>query len=345
MSAVKATPSTRRPGRRDSDSTPLVLPKFRPPQLATLEHRVPTGDSWLFEMKLDGYRMQAAIAGTEVRLYTRNGHDWTRQFGYVAPALSQLTAGTALIDGELCAVDENGRTNFTLLKNSLDGQKPVVFYAFDLLELDGEDIARLPQLERKQQLEQLLSNLPADSPIAYSDHIVGGGEVVFRAMCEGGYEGVIAKSPTARYYGGDRSTAWLKIKCVQRQEFIVIGWRPPEYGVDNVRALFLATYEDGKLVYRGGVGTGFSDKLRRDVWEVLQLIRTDAAPPVVGMPRAEMRAARWVVPRLLAEVEFTEITPDGLIRHPSLKGLREDKPAQEVHLEEAGDAPDTPPLL
>lgn len=164
-------------------------------------------------------------------------------------------------------------------------------------------------------------------------------------MCEGGYEGVIAKSPTARYYGGDRSTAWLKIKCVQRQEFIVIGWRPPEYGVDNVRTLFLATYEDGKLVYRGGVGTGFSDKLRRDVWEVLQLIRTDAAPPVVGMPRAEMRAARWVVPRLLAEVEFTEITPDGLIRHPSLKGLREDKPAQEVHLEEAGDAPDTPPLL
>jgi bifunctional non-homologous end joining protein LigD len=159
-------------------------------------------------------------------------------------------------------------------------------------------------------------------------------------MCEGGHEGVIAKSPTARYYS-DRSTSWLKIKCVKRQEFIVIGWRPPEYGVDNVRGLFLATYEDGRLVYRGGVGTGFSDKMRRDLWGVLQLIRTDERPHVVGMPRAEMRVARWVEPRLLAEVEYTEITPDGLIRHPSFKGLREDKPASEVHLEEVEDAPNS----
>ncbi|WP_082434154.1 non-homologous end-joining DNA ligase [Devosia sp. A16] len=344
MPAVKAALRTKRPSRRDSESTPLVLPQFRPPQLATLERRVPTGDNWLFEMKLDGYRMQAAIAGDQVRLYTRKGHDWTRQFGYVAPALSRLTKGTALIDGELCAIDEHGRTNFTLLKNSLDGHKPVVFYAFDLLEQDGEDLAPLPQLERKARLEALLSDLPDDAPIAYSDHIVGDGEAVFRAMCEGGHEGVIAKAINARYYGGDRSTAWQKIKCVQRQEFVVIGWRPPEYGVDNVRGLFLATYEDGKLVYRGGVGTGFTDKLRRDVWEVLQLIRTDERPPVVGMPRTEMRVARWVEPRLLAEVEYTEITPDGLIRHPSFKGLREDKPASEVHLEEAEDAHNTSSL-
>ena len=153
MSAVKAAPRTRRQGRRDSESTQPILPSFRPPQLASLEHRVPTGDSWLFEMKFDGYRMQASIAGDQVRLYTREGHDWTRQFGYVAPALSKLTHGSALIDGELCAIDEHGRTNFTLLKNSLDGRKPVVFYAFDLLELDGEDIAALPQLERKTRLE------------------------------------------------------------------------------------------------------------------------------------------------------------------------------------------------
>jgi bifunctional non-homologous end joining protein LigD len=299
---------------------------------------VPTGNSWLFEMKFDGYRAQAAIAGDQVRMYSRGGHDWTRQFGYVVPALQQLTRGTALIDGEICAIDEHGRTNFTLLKNSLDGRMPLVFYVFDLLELDGQDIARLPQLERKQRLEALLSRLPADAPIAYSDHMVGDGEAVFRAMCEGGHEGVIAKSPTARYHGGDRSTAWLKIKCVKRQEFVVIGWRPPDYGVDNVRGLFLATYEDGKLIYRGGVGTGFTDRMRREVWEVLQLIRTDEAPKITGMPRAEMRAARWVEPRLLAEVEFTEITPDGLIRHPSFKGLREDKAPTDVHLEDAEDA-------
>ncbi|RYE49819.1 MAG: hypothetical protein EOP24_00840 [Hyphomicrobiales bacterium] len=334
MPGVKAPVRTKRPAGQDSDSIPHVLPTFRPPQLATLERRVPIGD-WLFEMKFDGYRMQAAIAGDQVRLYTRNGHDWTRQFGYVAPALSRLTKGTALIDGELCAIDESGHTNFTLLKNSLDGQKPVVFYAFDLLELDGEDIARLPQLERKQRLEALLTNVPPDDPIAYSDHIIGGGDEVFKAMCEGEYEGVIAKSPTARYYGGDRSTTWLKIKCVRRQEFVVIGWRPPEYGVDNVRGLFLATYEDGRLVYRGGVGTGFTDKMRREVWEVLQLIRTEERPEIAGMPKAEVRAARWVEPRLLAEIEFTEVTPDGLIRHPSFKGLREDKDPREVHFEEA----------
>ena len=152
-------------------------------------------------------------------------------------------------------------------------------------------------------------------------------------MKAGGFEGVIAKSATARYYGGDRSTAWLKVKCVMRQEFVVIGWRPPDYGVDNVRGLFLGTYEDGELVFRGAVGTGFTDKMRREFWEVLQLIRSDEPLPIKGMPRGEARVCRWVQPRLLAEVEYTEITPDGLIRHPSFKGLREDKLAADVHLE------------
>ncbi len=337
MPAVKAAPAKRRSNRRDSDSTQdskLVLPAFRPPQFATLERKVPKGANWLFEIKFDGYRMQAPIAGDQVRLYTRNGHDWTEQFGYVAPALARLTKGTALIDGELCAM-KDGKPDFTLLKHSLDGRTPVVFYAFDLLEQDGEDIARLPQLERKERLERLLANVPPDAPIAYSEHIVGGGEEVFKAMAQQGFEGVIAKSPTARYYGGDLSTAWLKIKAVKRQEFVVVGYRPPEYGDGNVRGLFLGTYENGKLVYRGGVGTGFTDRLRREVWEVLQLIRNDAKPVIAGMPRREARVARWVQPRLLAEVEYTEITPDGLIRHPSFKGLREDKDAREVHLEEA----------
>lgn len=336
MAGVKPATRAKRPPRRDSESTHPILPAFRPSQLAKLERKVPTGESWLFEIKFDGYRMQAAIAGDQVRLYTRNGHDWTRQFGYVAPALATLTKGSALIDGELCAMDEKGRPDFTLLKNSLDGQTPVVFYAFDLLELDGEDIASLPQLERKERLEALLGHLPADSPIAYSEHVVGRGQEVFDAMCRGGFEGVIAKSPTARYYSGDRSTAWLKVKCVQRQEFVVVGWRPPDYGVDNVRGLFLATYENGELTYRGGVGTGFTDKMRSEVWEVLQLIKADTPLKIKGMPRAEARACRWVQPRLLAEVEYTEITPDGLIRHPSYKGLREDKDARDVHLEGQG---------
>lgn len=335
MAAVRPATRTKRSPRRDSEST-LTLPKFRPPQLATLQKRVPTGDGWMFEMKYDGYRALAAIAGDQVRIYTRGGHDWsTKEFAFLVPAFASLTQGTALIDGEICAIDADGRSNFTLLKNSLDGKTPIVFFAFDLLEQDGEDIAALPQFERKARLEALLADQPAGSPIHYSQHVVGNGQAVFDAMKAGGFEGVVAKSAVARYYGGDRSTAWLKVKAVQRQEFIVIGWRPPDYGDVDVRGLFLGTYEDGQLVYRGGVGTGFSDKDRRDIRQILGQIETEQRPPVKGMPRPEMRVARWVQPRLLAEVEFTEITPDGLIRHPSFKGLREDKAPAEVHLEEA----------
>ena len=334
MAAVRAVTRKKRSPRRDSEST-LSLPAFRPPQLATLQQRVPSGDSWLFEMKYDGYRMQAAIAGDQVRLFTRNGHDWTKRFGFVVPALAGLTNGTALIDGELCAIDEQGRSNFTLLKNSLDGKTPVVFFAFDLLEQDGEDVAALPQLERKRRLEALLVDLPPGSPMVYSQHVVGDGQRVFEAMQAGGFEGVVAKSSTARYYGGNRSTAWLKVKALHRQEFVVIGWRPPDYGDVDLRGLFLGTYENGELVYRGGVGSGLSDRERIDLRQVLGLIETKQRPAVKGMPKPEMRVARWVDPRLLAEVQFTEITPDGQVRHPSFKGLREDKDACEVKLEEA----------
>lgn len=335
MAAVRPATRQKWSPRPDSEST-LTLPAFRPPQLATLQKRVPTGDGWLFEMKYDGYRAMAAIAGDQVRIYTRGGHDWSRkEFKFLVPALSELTKGTALIDGEICAIDDHGRSNFTLLKNSLDGKTPLVFFAFDLLEKDGEDVAALPQVERKARLEALLATQPAGSPVHYSQHVVGNGQQVFDAMRAGGFEGVVAKSAVARYYGGDRSTSWLKVKAVQRQEFVVIGWRPPDYGDGDVRGLFLGTYEGGQLVYRGGVGTGFSDRDRRDIREILGHIETDQRPNIKGMPRPEVRVARWVQPRLLAEVEYTEITPDGLIRHPSFKGLREDKSASEVHLEEA----------
>jgi bifunctional non-homologous end joining protein LigD len=332
MAALKAAANRKRASRRDSEST-LVLPVFRPPQLATLTSTVPTGEGWLFEMKYDGYRAMAAIAGDQVRIFTRNGHDWTRQFGYLVPALSTLTAGTALIDGEICALTADGRSDFSRLKTSLDGKSPIVFFAFDLLEQDGEDVAGLSQLERKARLEALLATRPAGSPIQYSQHVVGGGREVFAAMCAGGFEGLVAKSAVARYYGGERSTAWYKVKCVKRQEFVVIGWRPPDYGDVDVRGLFLATYEDGELVYRGGVGSGLSDRERIELRQVLGLIETKTRPAIKGMPKSEMRVARWVQPRLLCEVQFTEITADGQVRHPSFKGLREDKSAREVKLE------------
>ena len=242
------------------------LPKFREFQLATLAAEVPEGDGWLFEMKYDGYRCQAAISGGEIKLYSRSGLDWTDKFGFVAPPLRELTKGALLIDGEICAIDTQGRSNFSLLKTSLDGRHPIVFFAFDLLEQDGENVALKPQLERKRRLEELLADQSPESPLQYSHHVVGNGQVVFDAMAAGGFEGVVAKGTGAPYVAGDRSLAWLKVKCIKRQEFVVIGWRPPEHGADDVRSLFLATYEQGRLVYRGSVGTGFTTRCDATRW-------------------------------------------------------------------------------
>jgi bifunctional non-homologous end joining protein LigD len=333
MPAVKAATRTKRAQRRDSESTP-TLPAFRPPQKAELRDALPEGDEWLFEIKYDGYRAEAAIAGDEVHIYSSSGADWSnKQFAWLVPHFRGLT-GSLLIDGEICALDERGRPDFSLLKVSLDGRSPLVFIAFDLLEQDGEDLTGLPLLERKGRLEAIFNTLPAGSPIRYSWHVLGNGEAMMQAMREHGMEGVLAKRAGSRYVPSDRSGSWQKIKTVMRQEFVVIGWRPPEFGADDVRGLFLATYENGELIYRGGVGTGFTDRMRREVLKDLRQIRTDERPPVKGMPRAEMKVARWVEPIRLAEVEFRQVTPDGTLRHPSFKGLRYDKPAAEVHLEE-----------
>lgn len=335
MAGLSPSPHTRRgPARRDSESIPH-LPAFLQPQKAQLRRALPASGDWLYEVKYDGYRAQAAVAGDRLRVYSSSGFDWTgKQFAWLVPAFRELAPGPLLIDGEVCALDDNGRPDFSRLKVSLDGKHPLVFYAFDLLVTDDEDLTRLPLVERKARLEAVLARLPADSPIQYSWHTPDGAKLL-KAMRENHMEGVVAKQPASTYAPGDRSDAWLKIKTTQRQEFVVIGWRPPEYGPDDVRGLFLATYEDGELLYRGGVGTGFTNRMRSDVLGVLQLIRTDKPPQVTGMPRAEARVARWVEPRLLAEVDFAEITSDGLIRHPSFKGLREDKAPAAVHLEEA----------
>lgn len=199
-------------------------------------------------MKYDGYRCQAAVAGDQVTLYSRSGIDRKDKFGFVAPPLRKLTKGTLLLDGEICAIDERGRSNFSLLKTSLDGQHPIVFSAFDLLEQDSENVALRPQLGRKLRLEQLLASQSLDSPLQYSPRVVRNGQpAASRAS--------IAKG--AALYGGRPFACIAEGEVQQAAEFVVIGWRPPEYGADDVRGLFLGTYEDGKLVYRGSVGTGF----------------------------------------------------------------------------------------
>jgi bifunctional non-homologous end joining protein LigD len=331
MAALETATSKKRRTRRDSESVPAFpLPRFRPFQLCTLTENIPAGANWLFEMKLDGYRAQAAISGSEVVIYTRNGHDWTRQFKVIVPPLRALTKGAALIDGEIVAIDSKGRTSFSLLKTGIASGMPLKFYAFDLLEVNGEDIAPQPLLERKSRLETLLGSREPDDSLQFSSHIVGQGQQVFDAMCEGGHEGVIAKRADSRYVG-DRTDKWLKIKCIKRQEFVVGGYRPSDSG-RGLASLILGTYENGELVYRGRVGTGFTEPMRRDILADLERRRLDK-PVFASVPRDIARRARWVKPDLVAEVTYSEVTPDGSLRHPSFQGMRQDKRADQVVME------------
>lgn len=291
---------------------------------------VPAGPDWLFEMKFDGYRAQVAIAGGDVRVYTRNGHDWTEQFKVLVEPLRSLTKGTALIDGEVVAIDSKGRTNFSMLKSGIAAGLPLKFYAFDLIELDGRDLDDTPLLQRKTMLEKLLGKRDPQDPIQFSHHVVGAGRAMLDAVIAGGHEGVIAKQVGARYLG-NRSRSWLKIKCSRRQEFVIGGWRPSDTG-SSLASLILGTYENGELVYRGRVGTGFTTRMRDDLLARLEKLQVDR-PAFASVPREIARQARWVKPELVAEVSYAEITPDGSLRHPSFQALREDKRANQVVLE------------
>ncbi|WP_055046276.1 DNA ligase D [Devosia sp. A16] len=307
----------------------IVLPEFREPQLATLVEDVPAGDGWLFEMKYDGYRCIAAVAGPEVRLYTRNGNDWTGQFHSLVEPLSKLTKGSALLDGEICAF-KDGRSDFSTLKDALSSGAPLVYFAFDLLEEDGENLEKLPLLERKERLRKLLGKTRDGGSVQYSEHVRGHGEKVLQAMCEAHQEGVIAKLADAPYRH-DRTRSWLKIKCTKRQEFVIGGWRPSDKH-KGFASLLLGTWEGGKLIYRGRVGTGFTQKSSAELQAELDK-RDRKGSAFEAVPRDIVRRARWVEPELVAEIDFTEFTPDGVLRHPSFVGLRQDKPAREVKLE------------
>jgi bifunctional non-homologous end joining protein LigD len=331
MEAVEAPPRKKRSPRRDSESTPSYpLPTFRPFQLCTLTDTIPKGSDWLFEMKFDGYRAQIAISGADVRVYTRNGHDWTKQFKVILPPLKALTTGSMLLDGEIVAIDKAGRTNFSMLKTGIAASIPLKFYAFDILQRDGEDLSGLPLVERKAILEELIGKRDPGDSLQYSHHVAVNGKAVFDAMCAGGHEGVIAKRADGRYIG-DRTTSWLKIKCTKRQEFVIGGWRPSDTG-RGLASLILGTYEAGKFVYRGRVGTGFSDAMRDKILKQLE-VRRIAKPAFAKVPADIARKAQWVRPELVAEVAYAEITPDGSVRHASFQGMRADKTASQVVLE------------
>ena len=318
-------PAGSRPKRRSRGR----IPAFRPIQLATLVDHVPSGDCWLHEMKYDGYRCLLAIGGGEARTYTRSGLDWSDHFTGVIKAALTLKVDTALIDGEAVVLDAEGKSSFQALQASLkSGHADVVFYAFDLLELDGEDMASRPQIERKDRLAEIVGT---KGTIRYSEHIQGGGEKMLKAFCDAGLEGVVSKEADARYMAA-RSKAWLKTKCIRRQEFVVVGWTPSDKA-RGFRSLVLGVNEDGMLRYAGKVGTGFDTAEMNRLTK--QMAPLERKRPTVDAPRAAVRGAHWIEPRLVAEIAFTEVTSDGVLRHPSYLGLRQDKKPEAVVVEKA----------
>ena len=310
--------------------TPATPPPFRPVQLATLVDHVPAGAAWLHEMKYDGYRTLIAIGGGDGRAYTRSGLDWTDKFAPVVADAATLDAGTALLDGEAVVLDDAGKTSFQGLQNALkEDPGAILYYAFDLLELDGEDLTRLPLIERKEKLKALIGE--GTDRIRYSDHIVGRGEELFDSFCDAGLEGVISKRADARYVGA-RSSGWLKTKCIKRQEFVVVGWTPSDKQ-RGFRALLLGVNEGGKLRYAGKTGTGFTaDEIDR-LMGLMKPLEVDK--PTVDAPRAAVRGAHWLKPQLVAEVAYMEVTGDGVLRHSSYLGLRLDKKPAAVVMENA----------
>ncbi|MES3099660.1 DNA ligase D [Sphingomonas faeni] len=318
------------PGVRQDDGT---LPEFRDLQLCTLVDAVPTGSAWLHEVKYDGYRALISVANGKAKVFTRTGLDWTDKFAAIAAAAAKLPVKSALIDGEIVAF-KDGHPDFSTLKDAISAGGDMTLFAFDLLALDGEDLTGLSNLDRKARLQPLI---PEDEDrLRYSDHVIGAGEQLFETMCREGLEGIVSKRADAPY-AGKRTKAWLKVKCTHRQEFVIVGWLPSDKK-RGFKSLLLGVREGKGYRYAGKVGTGFDQALMDEIRDKLDAL--DRKTPTVEAPKAAVRGAKWVTPKLVAEVAFAEVTPDGVLRHSSFIGLREDKAAKDVVAETPAPLPD-----
>lgn len=333
-------------GRVQHSAEPARLPDFVEPMQARLVDSVPPGN-WIYEIKFDGYRALALRGGKETRIVSRNQNDLGKKFPEVRDAVAALNIQDAIIDGEIVALDEKGRSSFQLLQAYDMGQEkpPMVFYAFDLLRLDGKNLQALPIEQRKATLEKLLKKPPG--VIRYSVSFTNEIEELLDRTRQMGLEGLIGKRSGSRYEPGKRNGAWIKIKLHQEQEFVIGGYTEPEGGRKFFGALLAGFYEEKGLKFAGRVGTGFSEKLLHDLYAELNNIRVEACPffnlPSAGRGRwdqgltaAEMKRCRWVKPVIVCQVKFTDWTWDDRLRHPVFLGIRRDKKAEEVMREKAG---------
>lgn len=311
------------------------LPKTIHPELATLVADSPKGDNWLHEIKWDGYRLIARIQKHSVQLLTRHQNDWTEKFPTIEKTLRRFKLKDAILDGEVVALDENNLANFQVLQNLMQEsykKYPLVYYVFDLLYFDGYSLFDVPLIERKRLLEQLIFAKHSSSEIKFNDHIVGNGQKVFKNACKIGLEGIISKRLNS-IYCERRTKDWLKIKCIKRQEFVVVGFTDTQSSRKYFKALLLGFYNKKKqLQYCGKVGTGFTEASLREVAK--QLYKYEQKQSSVDVfPTKVEKSVRWLKPKLVAEVEYFSVTDEGILRHPSFKGLRSDKDPKRIIFE------------
>ncbi|MDN5928587.1 MAG: DNA ligase D [Hyphomicrobiales bacterium] len=320
-----------RPGKQ------AAMPDFVPPCLATLQTAPPAGVEWLHEVKFDGYRVQAHLSGGKAKFLTRKGLDWSDRFGKpVAEMLASLNCENAILDGEIVVLADNGISSFSALQAALsEGHtETLIYYVFDLVFLDGEDVSGEPLADRKERLADLLKPLGDAGPVRYNEHFTEPGKTMLAHACRMGLEGVVSKRADAPYRSG-RGHDWIKSKCTERQEFVIAGYLPSEKTGRGLRSLIVGYHEGGELKSAGHVGTGFSAKVGDDLKKKLDGLKRKTSP-LTG-PGSKEKGAVWVDPRLVAEVEFRSWTADRILRHASFQGLREDKPAGEVAVEEPED--------
>ena len=330
--AVDAPPA--REAAKAAKTMTKLMSEYPDVQLATLVDEPPAGDQWAHEIKFDGYRLLAFLADGEVRLRTRNGNDWTRKFPSILASVAKLKAKAAVLDMEAVVLDNTGKSSFQLMQRALgEGGDPqsIQAYVFDLLHLDSGSMIRDRLLDRKKALQVLLKKSKESKFLHYSDHVIGQGANMIQKSCAMGLEGIVSKQVDAPYQPG-RQKSWLKSKCVKRQEFVIVGYTDARKGNRAIGALHLGYRDKSGLRYAGKVGTGFSMRDAKELYDRLSKIRV-SAPAAKDVPRSILKAAHWVKPELLCEVSFTEWTEDGHVRHPSFQGLREDKKPEEVTME------------